>query len=186
MKETLPEHVFICGFMGAGKSTIGKALAQKLEQPFYDLDTHIEAKAGQSIPAIFEEEDEQHFRKKEREALRDIIQREKGIIALGGGALQNQSLVDYIKTNGLLIFIHTPVERILKRVMENEHRPMLWDEKGAMKPAAALEKDIQALYDRRLPLYEQAEITVNSDSFSSKEALVTQLAKKIDHHAAFH
>jgi shikimate kinase len=186
MKEPLPEHIFICGFMGAGKSTIGKALARKMEQPFYDLDAYIESRAGQSIPAIFEKEGEQRFRKKERAALRDIIQKEKGIIALGGGALQNQQWVDYIKENGVLVFIHTPMERILSRVIKHEHRPLLWDEEGQMKPASALKEDLQALYEQRLPLYEQAAITIKSSNFSSKEALVTQLVKKIDHHAAFH
>jgi len=185
MNQTLPDRIFICGFMGAGKSTIGEALAEKMDLPFYDLDAFIEEQAGRSIPDIFKLEGEKKFRQHERSALLEIIRKRKGIIALGGGTLQNQHLVDHIKVNGTLVFIKASMETILQRVMRHENRPMLWNDKGEMKSKKKLRKDLKVLYNQRLPLYEQAEITINCEDFSSVEALTDQLFKKIRYHVAF-
>ncbi len=119
MISNLPDRIFLTGFMGAGKSVIGQQLAGKLERPFLDLDDKITQKAGQSIPEIFKESGESEFRILERRAVLEVIREFTGVVALGGGSLQNQHLVDHIKLNGLLIFIETPISVILDRITKN-------------------------------------------------------------------
>lgn len=186
MNRTIPERIFICGFMGAGKSTTGRALARKLEMSFWDIDDFIEEQAGQSIPEIFETEGEQGFRSREQSAVLDIIRQKKGVIALGGGTLQSQHLLDHIKVNGLLVYINTPMDEIIARIAGDENRPLLLDEQGKMRSESELEKDLQELYDQRRPFYEQAEITIKSDEFDDQQQLVDMLVKKIKYHVALH
>ena len=186
MNRTLPDRIFVCGFMGAGKSTVGKALASKAGLPFHDLDDCIEQQAGQTIPAIFESEGEQGFRQKEQAALLDVIRNAKGVIALGGGTLQSQYLVDQIKVNGLLVFIDTSMEQIVERIRGDEHRPLLADENGEMKSELVLKEDLTALFKERQPFYEQAEVTVNTGESSNIDDLAAQLLKKIQYHVALH
>jgi len=186
MNRALPERIFVSGFMGAGKSTIGKLLAKKLNLAFYDLDTCIENKANQSIPEIFDKEDEAGFRKKEKVALLDVIRSKKGVIALGGGALQNQHLVDHVKVNGMLVLVDTPIEVIIERISGDENRPLLQDDCGNMKPEAVLKEELQALYKQRYPFYEQAEVTVKTNEYGTAELLTDELVKKIRYHVALH
>lgn len=186
MKRTLPERIFICGFMGTGKTTAGKLLASRLDKPFHDLDACVEKEAGQTIADIFEAEGEEGFRKKEKATLLNIIRTQKGVIALGGGSLQNQHLVDHVKVNGLLVFIDTPMEEIINRITRKSNRPLLLNENGNMKSKSVLKKEMQELYDRRLAFYEQAEVTMQSNDYKSINDLVSQLVKKIRYHVALH
>lgn len=180
----LPDFIFLCGFMGAGKSTIGRRLAEELEVPFADLDTIIEDAAGKSIPDIFEDEGEEQFRELERKHLLKTIRNFKGVLALGGGALQNQHLVDHIKINGLLIFIETPFSVIFERITGQKHRPLLLKEDGALKEKDKLQKELKTLYQQRLPRYRQAELTIQTKNQSSVEETVAALARKIEHHVS--
>jgi shikimate kinase len=186
MNKALPERIFIGGFMGAGKSTIGKALAQKLDRPFHDLDDYIEKQAGKCISLIFEEEGEQVFREKEKAALLDAIRNKNGIFALGGGTLQNQHIVDHIKVNGLLIFIDVPLDALLSRILDDKHRPLLLDKDGNIKPKSLLKNELQSLYEQRLPFYEQAEMTLDKTGNASANELAIRLVKKIKYHVALH
>lgn len=172
--------------MGAGKTTIGQKLAQKLGCTFMDLDDKIIEIAGQSIPEIFEESGEAAFRTTERRALLDAARNFKGIVALGGGSLQNQHLLDHIKLNGLLIFIETPVSVILDRISNDENRPLLLDDQGNPKDEDTLRKDLKTVYERRLPFYEQAEIKILDDGSLSPDELVETLGKKIRNHVEYY
>ncbi len=172
--------------MGAGKTTIGQNLAQELDCTFMDLDDKIVEIAGQSIPEIFEESGEAAFRTTERRALLDVAQNFKGIVALGGGSLHNQHLLDHIKLNGLLIFIETPISVILDRISNDENRPLLLDDQGNPKAEETLRKDLKALYERRLPLYEQSEIKILDDGSLSPDELVEKLGKKIRNHVEYY
>lgn len=187
MKEikNLPELIFLCGFMGTGKSTIGRELARKLDRPYSDLDTIIEKETGKSIPEIFEEEGEEGFRSRERKQLLDAIRNYKGILALGGGALHNQHLVDHVKINGLLIFIETPFSVILDRILQHENRPLLLNEDGTMKERTVLENELKELYNNRLKYYQQAELTIQTDNQTSIEETTAALVRKIRNHVAY-
>lgn len=186
MISNLPERIFLCGFMGAGKSVVGQALAEKLGRPFLDLDKKIKEKAGRSIPEIFEGSGESEFRALERKAVLEVVDEFEGIVALGGGSLQNQHMLDHIKLNGLLIFIETPISVILDRISEDENRPLLKGEDGIPKEAEDLAKEMQALYKQRMPLYEQAVITISNDGSQPVENIVEILVRKIKNHVEHH
>jgi len=185
MISNLPDRIFLCGFMGAGKSLIGHKLAEKLKRTFLDLDDKIEEKAGQSIPKIFDETGEAGFRILERRALQEVIREFEGVVALGGGSLQNQHMVDHIKLNGLLVFIETPISVILDRISEDQNRPLLLDEEGNPKDRAQLKEELTALYEQRLPLYKQAVITI-SNGGQNPDKIVQTLLKKIRNHVEYY
>ena len=155
-------RIFLCGFMGTGKTTLGKLLAYKLGKPFVDMDDLIKTKARLSIPQIFQLYGEAHFRKLEKDAIQEAAAEQQGVIALGGGALQDIELVQTIKSNGLLVFIDSPFEVLLSRLMRNKKRPMLLDNEGKMKDKESLRHELSELYNKRLPMYRQAHITFSS------------------------
>ena len=173
------DSIFICGFMGTGKSTVGKKLAELLEKDFFDLDQEIVNRAGMSIPEIFEQKGEEEFRKLEWKALYDLTQKVKGVIALGGGSLQNQHIIDHLKLYGLLIFLDTPFATILDRIFSDTNRPLLLDDEGNPKSKEQLTEDLNTLMQNRLPYYSQAQISIASDQYSNVDELVIDLKKKI-------
>lgn len=184
MIKNLPDRIFICGFMGAGKSTVGEKLSQKLGTSFLDLDDYIQEKTGKDIPQIFSEDGEQRFRKIERKYLLEVITDFKGVVALGGGSLQNQQIVDHIKLNGLLIFIETPFSIILERITEENNRPLLLNEQGSLKEKKILEKELRTLYEQRLPFYQQATLSISYEKENSIGSMVNSLIKKIRYHVS--
>ena len=186
MISNLPDRIFLSGFMGAGKSVIGRKLARELEVSFLDLDDRIEEETGQSIPEIFEESGESAFRVAERRALLEVIRTFKGVVSLGGGSLQNQHMVDHVKLNGLLIFIETPISVILNRISTDENRPLLLNKQGNPKSKKQLKNELSALYEERLPFYEQAVIQIKNDGKKSIGDIVEKLLKKIRNHVEYY
>lgn len=170
--------IILCGMMGTGKSTIGRLLAKELGLPFYDLDRVIEEKTGKTIPQIFKDSGEDDFRRIERDLLTAFVQTCDGVLALGGGSLQNQHLVDHVKLYGWLIFINTPIKEILERVLKKKNRPMINTE----NPDKTREK-IEQLFEARKPLYKQAHITVQTDSRDA-EIFASEIAKRLKMYAA--
>lgn len=170
-KLTLKKPVFLCGMMGSGKSTVGRKVADKLEVPFCDLDEVIENEAGKPIPEIFKDKGEPGFRKLERSLLIRKSQYSKGVMALGGGSLQNQHIVDHLKIYGWLVFLDVPLSVILNRISGDANRPML--------RADTPEKiKVQSLLEERLPLYRQAEITIDAGNRMADE-IAHELIKKM-------
>jgi shikimate kinase len=172
--------------MGAGKSTIGIDLAEELELSFLDLDDKIIEMAGMEIPEIFAESGEEGFRMIERRALLEVSRTFKGIVALGGGSLQSQHLVDHLKLKGLLVFIETPISVILSRISKDKNRPLLLDDEGNPKTKKALGVELESLYQERLPLYEQAVIQVVNDGSEPPGKIVERLLKKIRNHVEYY
>ena len=112
--------------MGCGKTYIGKRLATKLKVPFVDMDDFLEKKENRSIKTIFAEEGEAYFRQKERECLQEMNQFEKAIIATGGGAPCFFDNADWMNTNGITVYLQTPVEVIVKNLERGiDKRPLL-------------------------------------------------------------
>lgn len=173
---------YICGFMGAGKSAIGSLLAKKLKIPFHDLDKYLVQKEGRKIPVIFEENGEGYFRQKEWEYLLELTRNFKGVVSLGGGALQNQQIVDHLKLNGLLVFLDVPMEIILDRVLRNPKRPIVRKPNGKIKDRESLKKELETLYSSRIEFYKQAEIKVLTSGIERKEVVVERLIEKIIKH----
>ena len=173
---------YITGFMGAGKSAIGSRLAQKLQLPFHDLDKYISNREEACIPDIFERYGEQYFREKEKEYLLELTNSFKGVISLGGGALQNQHVVDHLKIHGLLIFIEAPLGEVLDRVLGNPKRPIVRNAEGEIKSRETLKIELETLYSSRIEFYKQAEVKIINSGSDSKEIVVDRLIDKIKKH----
>ena len=119
-------RIFLIGFMGSGKSYIGKRLAKSLGVSFIDLDDYLEKKESRSIKKIFEEEGEDYFRRKEEECLLEMDQFENVIIATGGGAPCFFDNSDWMNKNGITVYLKTPLKIIYKRLIEGrEKRPLV-------------------------------------------------------------
>lgn len=111
--------------MGAGKTTVGRALAKKLNKRFVDSDHEIEARTGASIPLIFEIEGEASFRQREAEVIRDLTAEENIVLATGGGAILRPENREFLKTRGTVIYLRASVNSILHRTAHDKNRPLL-------------------------------------------------------------
>ena len=118
-------NIFLVGLMGAGKTTVGRALAKKLNKRFIDTDHEIEARTGASIPLIFEIEGEAGFRQREAEVIRDLTAQQGIVLATGGGAVLRAENREYLKTRGTVIYLRASVNSILQRTSHDKNRPLL-------------------------------------------------------------
>lgn len=123
--------LYLVGFMGCGKTTVGVKLADELGWGFADLDDDIEAGAGQSIPAIFDARGEAEFRRLEHEALasrvRTIRRGQPMVLSLGGGAFAQENNFELLHGNGVSLWLDAPLELIRQRIAGQEHRPLARD-----------------------------------------------------------
>ena len=133
------------GFMGTGKSCVGKSLAKRLDMTFLDMDEVIVQRKGKSIPRIFAEDGEPHFRAMEREEVRNLSARTGLVIATGGGIVLNPDNVTDFARSGLVVCLSATPEAIVERVGGDANRPLL----AGGDPL----KKIIALLGTRLPLY---------------------------------
>jgi shikimate kinase len=137
--------VYLCGFMGCGKSTIGRQLAKKLGKEFIDLDEYIEQREGMSIPEIFEKKGEAYFREKETEALSDLPV-SAGVVATGGGTLLKKENGDKAKSLGTVVYIDVPFELCYERIKGDSNRPIAFN---------STKDELLARFEQRKPLYEE-------------------------------
>lgn len=123
--------LYLVGFMGSGKTTVGVKLADELGWGFADLDDDIEAAAGEAIPAIFDGRGETEFRRLEHEALalrvKQIRRGQPTVLSLGGGAFAQQNNFDLVHGNGVSLWLDAPFELIRRRIAGQEHRPLARD-----------------------------------------------------------
>jgi shikimate kinase len=167
----IPAHLrrlVLTGFMGAGKSTIGRLLASRLAWQFLDLDTHLEARTGATIPQLFERHGEAHFRRLESSALASALGRDHTVLALGGGTpeeLTNRLLLEQTPAT-FTIFLDAPFPTLFDRCMlQDIARPVLED------PAAA-----QLRFQKRHPLYRRlANLTIDTASQTADQTIDTLL-----------
>ena len=138
---------FIVGFMGVGKSTVGRGVARRLAVPFYDLDEEIEQDAGKKVHEIFAAVGEGSFRALETERLRELVKRAPGVIATGGGTFGQPENRKIIGSSGISVWLDAPTELVLERGAKGQHRP-LWRS----------EDQVRALLDERLLDYRKADI----------------------------
>jgi len=160
----LDRTVVLVGLMGAGKSTVGRRLAERLGVRFVDSDTEIEAAADMTIPEIFERFDEQYFRDGERRVIARLLTEEPCVLATGGGAFLSEENRVLIEENGIAVWIKADLETLWERVRDRSGRPLL----NAENPKAIL----SGLLDARYPIYEAAEIVVKSNSGDPHEVVV--------------
>lgn len=156
-------NIFLCGFMGSGKTTVGKALSTDLNMDFIDLDKLIEIENNESINEIFKNKGEDFFRNLETEALKNVCKNDNQVVSLGGGAVLKQENVDIIKANGTLIFLEVEAKTVLKRLKNDTSRPLL----NVDNKEAVIEKMLQ----ERTPIYKNnADFTVNANKNSKNTA----------------
>jgi shikimate kinase len=157
-------RVFLTGFMGSGKSTVGPILANSVGYDFVDLDALIEAAEGCSISEIFRTRGEAYFRQREQEEILRLSVRPKLIVALGGGTLVVPETSRIIRSSGVLVYLKLSPEQVYQRVRHRGERPLLADVEGGRLSPDELKARIEHLYRQREALYASADITVESDA----------------------
>lgn len=175
--------VFLAGFMGSGKSTIGPELARSLNFDFVDIDDLIEENEGISIPEIFEKFGEQYFREIEKRVLNEISRSDKNIVvALGGGTLTHEENRLLVRNGGILVYLKADPEKIFERVRSKQDRPMLLAADGSFLNDKELFAKVQSLLREREKYYLEANIIVSTseqDVARSVEEIASKLRGKI-------
>ncbi len=144
----------LVGLMGAGKTTIGKRLAARLDVPFVDADDEVERAAGCSIADMFEVHGEEAFREGEKRVIARLLEGPIGVMATGGGAFMNAETRERIKERGISIWLRADLEVLVRRCARRDDRPLLKD--GDMK------ETLENLIDQRYPIYGEADIIVDT------------------------
>lgn len=163
-------RIYLTGFMGTGKSTLGPAVARSMGWEFVDLDEVIVQEAGRSIPAIFAEEGESGFRSREREALEHVSGLERVVVGLGGGTVLDSANRKRLVETGMLVCLTARLATLARRVLsEQAVRPLLQDDGGRMLEGTALTDRIKALLLQRTTAYAAAHVTVETDDASVEE-----------------
>jgi len=156
---TRPARVYLTGFMGAGKSTVGPLLADLLGWSFQDTDQWIEKTTGVSVSSWIEKQGELEFRRIEAQALREVSKDPRQVIALGGGAIQTAEGVSWVKAQGWLIFLSADLDSLLKRLSSGiDQRPLLKKLAGQIDQQSLLD-----LLQKRENYYHQADFKIQTD-----------------------
>jgi shikimate kinase len=170
--------IYLTGFMGSGKSTIGPILANTLGYAFADIDKVIELRTGKSVRKIFSEEGEKFFREIERQVLAELSVREHHVVSLGGGSIVDQMNFALVKNSGILVYLYSSQEHLLKRLQHKTDRPTLTDSEGEQLPIEQLRDRVTKLYEARAPIYSRAHLTVHTDEQKVGKS-VDEIVKKI-------
>ncbi|MBI3502834.1 MAG: AAA family ATPase [Bacteroidetes bacterium] len=157
--------IFLIGYMGSGKSTVGKKLSCKLNLDFIDFDNYIENQTGKTISEIFEKDGEEKFRSMEHEYLKEIFKKENAVTSLGGGTPCFNNTIELINRNGISIYIEMTVDALVQRLIKaRKKRPLI---EGMNE--VDLKFFIEANLEKRLPFYKQAKYTVEAKNKNSDE-----------------
>ena len=168
----MKSNIALIGFMGTGKTAVGKALAEKLGKQFTEVDALIEQRAGKTIPEIFQQDGEIAFRELEIEATGDVAEKENTVIACGGGVVLNQINIDRLRRKSVIVYLTASLEVILKRTSpDTDERPLLVAEDKTARVAGLLKF--------RKPFYERAaDITVDTSTLDVRE-VVGKIIKRL-------
>jgi len=149
-------NIALIGFMGTGKTSVGHLVARRLHFDFLDTDHLIERRAGMTISEIFARQGEARFRELEREVVEALVERERCVIATGGGVGASAELLDSLKRHALVVCLWASAERIWQRVSRQVHRPLL----HVRDP----QQRIRELLAQRRPFYRRADVLLNADT----------------------
>lgn len=171
-------RVYLTGFMGSGKSTVGPILANTLGYAYCDLDAVIEARTGTTIMSLFRDRGEEEFRRIEQDAFRKESGPERIVVSLGGGALTDPGTMAHAKATGVLVYLQTPLDDIMLRLGRKADRPLLLAPDGAPLDEETLRERVHALLAAREPAYLTADIIV-STAGGNLGRTVDQLAREL-------
>ena len=153
-----PDRVVLVGFMGSGKTSVGRLLARRIGYRFEDMDRRIERRAGQTIAEIFRSEGEEAFRERERQEAEALSRLPRRVVAAGGGAFARPETRALLQRGALTVWLRCDIERILARVRPDGSRPL------------AVNRDImRALLAEREPAYREANVTVEASAGTPRE-----------------
>lgn len=165
--------IFLIGPMGAGKTTVGKRLADTRGMEFVDSDAEVELRTGVDIPYIFEREGEAGFRKREKAVIADLAQRDNIVLATGGGVVIDPDNRRALSGRGFVVYLHASVDQQLARTARSDNRPLL-------KSAGNRRNVLQDLFAFRDPLYREiADLVVDTDGRNART-----LVREIEAHLA--
>jgi shikimate kinase len=154
--------IAVAGFMGVGKTTVGRLLAAALERPFYDTDDYVEAATGRTVDDFFLKHQEPEFREREAEAVKELVAKGAVVIALGGGALLHDGSRSLLRERSVLVHLHVPWNDLRGRV------PSLIATRPLMRGRSL--DEIHQLYLDRQATYESAALQISIGSRSAREA----------------
>lgn len=166
----MDKNIVLIGMMGSGKSMIAEALARQLGLPLVSTDEIVESQAGCSIKDLVAAKGWKHFRGLEREAVRQVSQKHGIIIDCGGGVVLDPENLALLKKRGIIFHLHAPPSVLYQRLKDDTQRPLL----AAPDPLA----ELTGIYQQRLPLYNQADYTIDA-SDASIEGPVAQILLKV-------
>lgn len=165
-------NIFLIGPMGAGKSTIGRQLAQMLGMEFMDSDSVIEERAGADIDWIFDVEGEAGFRKREERIINELTQGQGVVLSTGGGSILSKDNRNVLSARGIVIYLETTIDKQFERTQRDKKRPLLQNDDPR--------KTLEELAKIRNPLYEEiADITHQTDDQAAK-LVATNIIEMID------
>ena len=176
LRTSAPEAVFLVGFMGAGKSSVGAALGRRLNWNFEDLDDRIERRERRTVAQIFRESGEPAFRRAERSALQDVVEGihdQARVVALGGGAFVQGSSAELLRSSGVpIIFLDAPVEELWERCCRQAN------EAAAERPLLRSLDHFRELHEKRRPQYCEASLTIETGGRTVDE-IADEIAAKL-------
>jgi shikimate kinase len=171
MSYTLKKTIVLVGMMGAGKTAVGRALAQRLGVSFLDSDAEIEVAANRTVPEIFERDGESFFRTKETQIIERLLAEKRCVLSTGGGAFLSEQNRMNISGKGISVWLNADLELLWNRVRNKDTRPLL----RTPNPKSTL----QDIYDQRVPTYALADMTVVSEEEYSIEDMVDRVVEAL-------
>ena len=166
-------NIFLVGPMGAGKSTIGRHLAEQLHLQFVDSDQEIERRTGADIAWVFDIEGEAGFRDREESVISELTEQQGIVLATGGGSVVSKEIRNRLSARGIVVYLETPIEKQVARTQRDKRRPLLQTEEPAREV-------LERLAGERGPLYEEvADIVVKTDEQSAR-VVANEIISKLD------
>ena len=166
------QNLFLIGPMGAGKTTVGRQLADYFRKEFLDTDLEIQRRTGVDIPTIFEFEGEMGFRLREQEVIDELSARDGIVLATGGGAVINEQNRKVLSSRGVVIYLHCTVEQQYERTFRDKNRPLLQTDDPLSK--------LKSLMAERDPLYRQTSDILVSTEGRNTQTIVQDIRKQIN------
>jgi shikimate kinase len=167
-----PVRLFLTGFMGAGKTVVGRELASLLDCPFLDIDEIVERRSGKSIAVLFAREGESAFRELESAVLRETTYPEECVVATGGGALVNSDNLAFVKACGFVVWLNPTFDTIAARIGRQGEQD---------RPLFSSRQEVEKLYRSRLPAYEKADLQLDVSASETVSEVARQIIERMRH-----